>query len=111
MQRVAIIASLKAGARERAEGLLAQGPPFELGEDGFDRHSVFLSESDVVFVFEGAYVEWELDDLVSDFFHQRLQTSLARWRELVEGEPRLATGVYAWERPATDDAGGERSGF
>lgn len=111
MKRVAIVADLKPGAHEVAKALLAQGPPFELGEEGFDKHAVYVSEKEVVFVFEGEEVEWRLDDLVSDFFHGALQRSLERWRELVDGEPRVAEQAYAWERRAPrDDVGDAQDG-
>ena len=58
---------------------------------------MFISESEVVFVFEGDEVEWQLDDLVSDFFSAGLQQAFGQWRELVEGEPKLAEQAYFWE--------------
>jgi len=101
MQRVAIIVRLRPGARGRAESLLAQGPPFDVASTRFRSHTVFLSESDAVFVFEGPEAEWELDDLTSDVFHPALQEALGEWKELIEGEPRLARPVYFWERDRT----------
>ena len=60
--RLAVIARLRPGSRERAIEILANGAPYELGEAGFRRHSVFLAEEDVVFLFEGAGAisEWQL---------------------------------------------------
>jgi hypothetical protein len=100
VKRVAIVARLLPGAHERARELLAEGPPFELAEGGFDRHSVFVSDSEVVFVFEGDEVEWKLDDLVSDFFHPGLQHVFEQWRDVVDGEPHLAEESYFWQRPS-----------
>ena len=102
MQRVAIIICLKPGAHHSAESLLAQGPPFDLASTTFQSHTVFLTESEAVFVFEGPDAEWELDDLTGDVFHPAVQQALAQWRELVDGEPRLARPVYFWEH---DQAG------
>jgi hypothetical protein len=100
VKRVAIVARLLPGTQERARDLLSEGPPFDLAESGFDRHAVFVSDSEVVFVFEGDEVEWKLDDLVSDFFEAELQQTLGRWHELVEGEPKLAEEAYFWQLPA-----------
>jgi hypothetical protein len=99
MRRIALVARLKAGAEERAAELLAAGPPFDPAEDEIERHAVYLSREEVVFVFEGHEIEWKVDDLLtSDYFHRRVSESLAAWRELIEGEPRLAEEAYFWER-------------
>lgn len=98
MRRIAIVARLKPGAEERAAELLAAGPPFDPAEDELERHAVYLSREEVVFVFEGQEIEWKLDDLTSDFFHRRVSESLTAWRELIDGEPRLAEEAYFWER-------------
>jgi hypothetical protein len=83
MQQLAIIVPLKAGAGERAAGLLADGPPFDLEEAGFERHAV----------------EWSLDDLVDDPFHPLLQQAFDRWSALADGRPRVARTAYAWTSP------------
>ena len=53
MEQLAIVASLKPGMEEEARKLIAQGPPFDIGESGLERHTVYLSAREVVFVFEG----------------------------------------------------------
>jgi hypothetical protein len=98
MRRLAVIARLKPGTRRQAEELIAQGVPFDLAASDFDRHTVYLSDGEVVFVFEGTEVEWQLDDLMSDVFHPVLQAALAAWRPLVEGEPHVAREAYFWQR-------------
>lgn len=98
MRRVAVIVHLEEGAQARAAELIAQGPPFDLEDTEFERHAVFLSKEEAVFVFEGVDAEWQLDDLVSDAFHPQLQKMLGAWRPLVKGEARLAGEVYFWQR-------------
>jgi hypothetical protein len=39
-ERVAVVATLRAGSRERASQIFAAGAPYDLGEAGFRRHSV-----------------------------------------------------------------------
>jgi hypothetical protein len=51
MEQLAIVARLKSGAEPRARELIASGPPFDPAESGFDRHAVYLSVDEVVFVF------------------------------------------------------------
>lgn len=60
------------GTSTRAAELIAAGPPFELGESGIFQYSIYLSSSEVIFVFEGHQVEWIVDDLVNEPFHYRI---------------------------------------
>jgi hypothetical protein len=53
MGRLVAVLPLKPGARDRAEALLRERPPFDLELTRFDRHQVFLTNREVVFVFEG----------------------------------------------------------
>jgi len=96
VNRIALVARLKPGAEEQATTLLEQGPPFDPGERGFARHAVYLSAGEVVFVFEGDEVEWILDDIVGEL-GGAVPPALAAWEGLVEGPPRIARSVYAWE--------------
>jgi hypothetical protein len=98
LQRLAVVVHLKPGTRDRAASLVAERPPFDLEESGLDRHAVYLSDDEAVFVFEGADVEWQLDDLLDDFFHPTVQKAIEEWRPLLEGEPRVATEAYSWDR-------------
>ena len=65
----------------------------------FTDDAVYLTAREAVFVFEGADIDWELDDLVHEPLPQIAQ-ALAQWRELVAGEPRIARPVFVWERGA-----------
>ena len=57
MERLVLIASLKPGAEAAADDLIAAGPPFDLEKSGFERHAIYLSSGEAVFVFEGHEVE------------------------------------------------------
>ena len=102
MERLAIVAHLKPGSEQRAEQLLGEGAPFDLNESGIARHNVYLSASEVVFVFEGHEIEWIVDELIDEPFHPTIQDALAQWREIVEGTPHLARERFGWER-ASDE--------
>jgi hypothetical protein len=80
--------------------LIAKGPPFDPEESGFMRHSVFLSASEVVFVFEAHEVEWLVDALVDNPFQWIVADALDAWRPLVDGSPRIAREQFSWERNA-----------
>ena len=52
MSRLVVIVPLREGTLEKARSLLAQGPPFDLEATDFDRHEVYLTDHEVVFVYE-----------------------------------------------------------
>ncbi len=97
MERVAIIARLQEGAERKAAELIASGPPFDPTAIGFVRHAVYLSSSEVVFVFEAHEVEWLVDSLVSDPFQWMVSQALDKWRPLIKEHPRVAREVFHWE--------------
>jgi hypothetical protein len=97
MERVAIIARLKTGTAEQAGELLAAGPPFDLSAAGIERHSVFLSAGEVVFIFEGHEVEWIVDELIDAPFHYEVQRAFEDWRRIIDGPPRIAREQFAWD--------------
>ena len=99
MEQIAIVARLKPGAEQRAAALIAKGPPFDPGELGITRHSVYLAADAVVFVFEGHEVESAVDDLVEDPFRWMVSEAFGAWRPLVEGDPRIGRPAYLWESP------------
>jgi hypothetical protein len=98
MQRFGIVVPLKEGSEQQAAELLSRGPPLDLEAEGFERHAVYLTSREVVFVFEGREPEWRIDALVDDPLHPLLQDALDDWRELVDGCPRPAWPVFFWER-------------
>jgi hypothetical protein len=97
MNRIAFVARLKPGSEDQAAELIERGPPFDPREREFERHAVYLSAGEVVFVFEGQEVEWILDEMV-DELGGGVPPALAAWQDLVEGPPRIARPVFEWER-------------
>ena len=97
MERVAIIARLKEGSEQRAAELVGAGPPFDLTDTGIVRHSIYVSASEAVFVFEGHEVEWIVDQLIDEPFHYELHRAFEQWREIVDGQPRVARERFGWQ--------------
>src|SRR6266542_106529 len=97
MEAVMVVARLLPDAGPQAQRMLANGPPFDPEERGFHRHRVFLTATEVIFLFEAPDVEWVVDDIVND---PVVSAAFAAWRPLLEEPPRLAHLRYAWERPA-----------
>jgi hypothetical protein len=94
IERVAVFAKLRPDSRERASRILAEGAPYELAEAGFHRHSVFLAEEAVVFVFEGSGIEGLVRQLVDD---PARSAAFSVWGPLLDGTPALAREEFYWE--------------
>jgi hypothetical protein len=94
-ERFAVVATLRPGCRERAEEIIGQGPPFALRLTGIERHSVFVSESAIVFVFEGPAVERRLRRLVND---PSSSSAFSKWAPLLDGTPTVAHEKFFWEK-------------
>jgi hypothetical protein len=99
MDRLALIARLKPGREEQAAALLASGPPFDPAERGLSRHVVYMSASEVVFVFEGLEVEWIVEEMVLEPGGGSVAAALDAWRDVVDGPPRIARAAYEWPGP------------
>jgi hypothetical protein len=93
--RVVVIARLKEGSRDQAAELISAGPPFDPDALGFERHSVYLSSTEVVFLFEGSAAARRLADVIDDMV---TSASFSAWAPLLEGTPRLAHEFYFWQR-------------
>jgi hypothetical protein len=93
-ERVAVVARLLPGSRERAAEILSKGAPYGLALAGFRRHSVFLAEETVVFVFEGSGIERLVRDLVND---PSRSAAFSVWAPLLQGTPVLAREEFFWE--------------
>jgi hypothetical protein len=92
--QVAVVARLREGTEARARELIAQGPPFDPREMGFDRLAVYLSPGEVIFHFEGKGAAQKLADVVDDMV---VSASFSAWAPLLEGTPNLAHESYFWE--------------
>ena len=93
LERVLVVVPLQEASRERARGLIEQGPPFDPAEAGLERHDVFLTEQEVVFLFEGRQVSEAVRRLARD---PGLWRATLAWSSCLAGRPRLAELRYSW---------------
>jgi hypothetical protein len=100
--RVAVIARLRPGCHEAAAELLRAGPPYDPRAIGLVRHGVYLSASEVVFVFEGPDVERHLRALLDD---PVASAPFAAWGPLLAGTPTAAYELFYWEAAGGGDDG------
>jgi len=102
VSRLAIVVPLRPGSRDAAARLVDQGPPFALEETRFDRHSVYLTDAEAVFVFEASGESRALDLAGED---PALWEAATAWREIMAGRPRLAQTVFTWDRADGESVG------
>ena len=99
MSRAVVVLPLRAGASEQAAELLRGGPPFDPNDVGLERHHVFLTDQEAVFVFE-ANSRDTAEKLIGE---GRFWSAASAWKDLVDGPPRLAEDVYSWVRSHVPD--------
>jgi hypothetical protein len=90
-----VVVPLEEGARERAAELLRTGPPVDLEETQFDLHQVFLTDCEVVFLFEADGPDRILQLSAED---PALWKAAVAWRECMAGRPRVAATEFTWVR-------------
>ena len=101
MTRLVVVLPLREDAYDEARRLLERGPPIDLEATRFERHEVYLTRREVVFVFETPGLAATLELPGED---RELWRVAAEWRNVMAGRPRTARTVYTWSR--ADDAGG-----
>jgi hypothetical protein len=97
-ERVTLIVPLKKNRIEQAHALIAAGPPFDPDTKGLERHEVFLTDSEAVFLFEGPNAADVVQRIARDPAAWR---AAMQWRPLLNGAPRLAHSAYSWRRATT----------
>ena len=97
MDRFVLAAGLRPGGRERAETLLAEHSALgaEELETAFDRHAIFLSETEAIFLFEGKGSNEAARALFNDPVRSTL---MSHWLPLFDGPFHRAQEAYLWER-------------
>jgi hypothetical protein len=96
MSRTVVVVPLLEGSREQAAELLRGGPPFDPEEVGLERHHVFLTDEEAVFVFEAE----DLDSTERLIGGGAFWTAAEAWKDVVAGPPRIGADAYSWLRPA-----------
>jgi hypothetical protein len=100
-RRVVVIVPLKPDAHASVSQLLKHGPPFDPAAiEALDRHDVFLTSDEAVFVFESRLGSDALGPLLSN---PKLWEAVSAWGEHVAGPPRIAEEAFAWSRSESAD--------
>ena len=96
-RRLVLTARLEAGARERALELVGSMPT-ALETDGFEWLSVYLSQSEVVFLIEAPEAELLVRQILNDPVRG---TEIGPWLPLFDGPLHRAEEVYHWSHATT----------
>jgi hypothetical protein len=100
-RRMTVILPIKPEAHDAVRALLEGGPPFDPKQmDGLDRHEVFLTQQEAIFLFDSQLGADALATLVAE---PDLWQAAAAWREHIAGPPRIAEDVYSWARRHEQD--------
>jgi hypothetical protein len=86
---VAVVVPLKASRVEHARALVREGPPFDPAVR-FERHHVFVSGREAVFVFEGEGVKRAVEQLARVPAVWKAATA---WSSVSKGRPALPRRV------------------
>ena len=92
VRRTVVVAPTEPGREEEVRELLAHGPPFDPEAAGLDRHQVFLTGEEAVFLFESRLAEPAL------LLDPAVLAGAAAWQDVLAGPPRIAETVYSWTR-------------
>jgi len=97
VDRLVLVARLKPGGRQRAEELIAEHAALGGAEldPALDRHAIFLSETEVVFLVEG---EGSRESVRAVFNDPARSTLISHWLPLFDGPLHRAEEAYFWER-------------
>ena len=97
MDRFVLAARLTPDGRRQAQALLAEHSALGMEEleTYLDRHTIFLSESEVIFLFEGKGAHEAVRALFNDPVRS---TPMSHWLPLFDGPLHQAPEAYVWER-------------
>jgi len=96
MRRFAMIVPLKRGSGDEVRRILADSASDALGDTSLERHFVFQSSDELVFLFEGAHADRIAKALIEK---SALLGQESRLRQHLDGSPRVLEEVFSWERP------------
>lgn len=96
VDEVAVVLSLKPGTVDLARSFVTRGPAFDPADKSLGKHTVFLTEREVIFVFSGDDACESVRQIMRD---PSMWGALDRWRDCMDGAPRLAELLYGWAEP------------
>jgi len=90
---LAIVVPLADGRCDVVREFIEEGPPFDPGKIGLESHKVFLTDREVIFVFETEEGVKAFEKILAE---PELWDVISSWEHCMSDEPRLASAVYEW---------------
>jgi hypothetical protein len=95
-RRVMVVVPIKPDSHSAVRALLDAGPPFDPSDlPGLERHEVFLTVDEVVFLFDSSFGAHAIEPMLAE---PGLWKAAAAWHEYLAGPPRIAEEAYSWQR-------------
>lgn len=90
---VAVVVPLAEGLCDVVREFLDEGPPFDPAAIGLDRHQVYVTDREAIFVFETEAGVQALERILAepDFWDV-----VSAWEHCASEEPRVAAAVFEW---------------
>jgi hypothetical protein len=98
-RRVVIVVPIKPESTAAVHELVQHGPPFDPELMALDRHEVYVTDGEVIFVFEGADSAHVVDRIVAQ---PGLWRGALAWQTHIAGPPRVAQPAYVWSHDQLD---------
>jgi hypothetical protein len=98
-RRVAIVVPFKSEHRAAVQQLVEQGPPFDPELMALERHDVFVTDREAIFLFEGPDGGHVVERIIAQ---PGLWRGALAWRKYLDGQPRVARQAYTWSHASLD---------
>jgi hypothetical protein len=96
MRHFLITAPIRRGSIDAVRKILHEGPPYDLERTSLERHRVFLSGEELVFLFEGPHAEEEAARLLR---RPGVLGQAGRLGSHLAGRPHVPEEIFSWIRP------------
>ena len=94
-ESLAVVVPLAEGRCDVVREFLDEGPPFDPAAIGLEKHAVYLTEREAIFVFE---TEQGVEALERILAEPEVWDVVGAWERCACEEPRVATAIFDWRR-------------
>lgn len=96
--RIVVVVPLRDGVQGEVRRLLEIGPPFDPESAGLQQHQVFLTDHEVVFIFDTS----DEDALQRALADPNVWAAASAWAEYADGPARIGDEVFSWAKTSSN---------